>query len=141
MPALKISAPVVPVGVGASGAMAIPHDVATVGWYRFGALPGSTTGSAVFSGHVDAADQGVGVFARIGKLNPGDLIDVTDTAGVTRAFRVVAREEWTKGRVPLDRLFDRAGRPRIVLITCGGDFDREALSYDDNIAVTAVPVG
>ncbi len=134
-----MSAPVVPVGVSESGAMAIPHAVGTVGWYRYGTVPGSTTGSAVFSGHVDAADQGVGVFARIGDLGPGDVIEVTDTAGVTRPFRVVAREEWTKGRVPLDRLFDRTGRLRIVLITCGGSYDQQALSYDDNIAVTAVP--
>ena len=140
MPALKISAPVVPVGVNDSGEMAIPHDVGTIGWYRFGAVPGSTAGSAVFSGHVDSADQGVGVFAHVGDLNPGDLIEVTDHAGTTRGFIVIAREEWTKGQVPLGRLFDRSGRPRIVLMTCGGTFDREALSYDDNIAVTAVPV-
>ena len=35
---------------------------------------------------------------------------------------------------------DRGGAARLVLITCGGRFDQASLSYDDNIAVTAVPV-
>jgi hypothetical protein len=66
---------------------------------------------------------------------------VTDDAGTARTFSVLSREEWHKGEVPLDRLFDRSGDPRLVLITCGGSFNTSTLGYDDNIAVTAVPTG
>lgn len=52
---------------------------------------------------------------------------------------MVSREEWAKGEVPLDRIFDRGGSARLVLITCGGSFNNDTLGYDDNIAVTAVP--
>lgn len=120
--------------------MEIPADVDTVGWYRFGPVPGAPAGSAVLSGHVDDYRQGTGVFARIGDLEPGDTFSVTDAAGVTTPFQVVAREEWSKGEVPMDRLFDRGGESRLVLITCGGSFNSSTLGYDDNIAVTATPV-
>ena len=94
----------------------------------------------MLSGHVDDYRQGAGVFARIGDLGPGDVVRVVDDAGVSREFSVLSREEWNKGEVPLDRLFDRGGDPRLVLITCGGSFNNSTLGYDDNIAITAVPI-
>ena len=47
---IAAAAPVVAVGVDERGAMAVPEDVRTVGWYRFGSRPGSPSGSAVLSG-------------------------------------------------------------------------------------------
>jgi hypothetical protein len=41
--------------------------------------------------------------------------------------------------VPLSALFSHYGQPRLSLITCGGAFDANAHSYEDNIVVTAVP--
>ncbi len=140
LPALGVDAEVAPVGVDSEGLMEIPQDVDTVGWYRFGPVPGAAAGSAVLSGHVDDYQQGQGVFARIGDLGPADEIRVTDQNGSTRRFTVLSREEWSKGEVPLDRLFDRGGSPRLVLITCGGSFNSSTLGYDDNIAITAVPI-
>jgi sortase (surface protein transpeptidase) len=137
---LGIDAPIIAAGVAADGRVQVPPDVGTVGWYRFGPAPGAT-GSAVLVGHVDDQTQGAGVLARIGDLEPGDLIDVVGDDGKTRRFSVVAREQWPKEQTPMARLFDRGGQPRLVLITCGGHFDEERLEYDDNIAVTAAPIG
>lgn len=139
LPSLGLDAPVVPVGVEDDGLMEVPEDVRTVGWYRFGPAPGSAAGSAVLSGHVNDRTQGVGVFARIAELQIGDTVEVRLADGAAVAYRVVAREQWPKGEVPLDRLFDRGGSHRVVLITCGGVFDRGARNYEDNIAVTTVP--
>ncbi len=140
LPTLGVEAPVVPVGVESDGLMQIPEDVGTVGWYQYGASPGDSIGSAVLTGHVNDRNQGLGVFAQIGDLSPGDTLQVVDSIGTTRTFSVIARETWPKPEVPLDRLFDRTGEPRLVLITCGGIFDRSSGNYEDNIAVTAVPV-
>ena len=140
IPALGIDTVVVSVGVDDAGLMEVPQDVDTVGWYRFGPAPGAAAGSAVLSGHVDDYRQGPGTFARIGDLGPSDVVRVTDESGVSREFTVLAREQWNKGEVPLDRLFDRSGAPRLVLITCGGSFNSSTLGYDDNIAITAVPI-
>ena len=140
LPSLGVDTDVIPVGVDDSGAMEVPDDVSEVGWYKFGPAPGAAAGSAVLTGHVDDYRQGVGVFGRIGDLTPGDVVRVSDQAGVSREFSVVSREEWAKGEVPLDRLFDRGGASRMVLITCGGSFNDSTLGYDDNIAITAVPI-
>lgn len=141
LPTLGISAPVVPTGADARGAIEIPADVGTVGWYRYGPPPGSAKGSAVLTGHVDDHIQGVGVFARIGDLAPGDPVQMVDASGTVRRFTVISREQWHKQAVPFARLFDGGGAPRLVLMTCGGDFDSSTLSYTDNIAITAVPAG
>jgi len=139
LPTLGVDTSVIPVGIDEDGLMEVPEDVSTVGWYRFGPTPGAAAGSAVLTGHVDDVNQGVGVFGRIGDLGPGDALTVTDADGVGRNFTVLSREEWHKSEVPLDRLFDRAGEPRLVLITCGGAFNDSTLGYDDNIGITAVP--
>ncbi len=60
-----ISAPVRPEGVDRTGAMGLPPDPATAGWYRFGAAPSSSEGSVVLAAHVDAVGYGIGPFARL----------------------------------------------------------------------------
>lgn len=140
LPTLGIDSPVIPVGVTDGGILEVPEDVDDVGWYRFGPAPGGTAGSAVLTGHVDSARQGPGPFARLSELAIGDTVTVVDDTGATRSFSVLSREEWSKSEVPLDRIFDREGSPRLVLITCGGQFDASIGHYEDNIAITAVPV-
>lgn len=139
VPALGIDSPVVPVGVAVSGDLEIPADVHDIGWYRFGPAPGADVGSAVLTGHVDSRKQGPGPFSRLGELAEGDPITVVDDTGAARTFTVLSREEWPKSEVPVDRIFDRGGAARLVLITCGGDFDASSGHYEDNVAITAVP--
>ncbi len=141
LPTLDVRARVRPVGVDGAGQLEIPADVAAVGWYRFGPRPGDPAGSTVLSGHVDSAEQGRGAFFRLRELRPGDPVLVRDGAGRTRRYRVVAREEWPKSEVPLERIFSRGGAPRLTLVTCGGGFREDVRSYRDNVAVTAVPDG
>jgi hypothetical protein len=42
-------------------------------------------------------------------------------------------------QLPAAELFARTGPPRLVLVTCGGDFDPETGSYRANVVVHAVP--
>jgi sortase (surface protein transpeptidase) len=139
IPKIGVAAPVVPVGVTATGELDPPERVATVGWYRYSPPLRSAAGSTVLAGHVDDSEQGRGAFFRLGELRPGDTLSVVDRAGRQYPFRVVARQQWPKTAVPLDRLFALDGAYRLTLITCGGNFDPAARSYRDNIAVTAVP--
>ena len=139
IPRIGVDAPVDPVGLDARGDLAVPYQVQTIGWYQFGPAPGSVKGSAVLSGHVDSAQQGLGAFARLGDLQAGDLITVSDATGRRILYRVAAKEAFDKSDVPMAQLFSRAGAARLTLITCGGDFDSAARSYVDNIVVTAVP--
>jgi sortase (surface protein transpeptidase) len=141
IPALQVSSSVTGIGVERNGELEIPEDVRVVGWYEYGPRPGDKTGSVVMSGHIDSAEQGRGAFFRLGALRPDDEVFVRLSDGRTWRYRVVAREEWPKSEVPLDRIFGRGGAPRLTLVTCGGGFREDIGSYTDNIAITAVPVG
>jgi len=139
VPALGVDSAVDPVGVGPDGQMTVPAEVDRVGWYRFGPAPGGD-GSAVIAGHVDSRTQGLGAMAPLRNAAVGDEIVLTDAAGTTTRWRVVSRELIEKQVLPLDRLFTRAGPPRLTLITCGGPFLPEYRSYRDNVVVVAEPV-
>lgn len=141
LPTLGVRSEIRPIGVERDGKLEIPEDVRTVGWYRFGPRPGDTSGSTVLSGHIDSAEQGRGAFYRLGDLKPGDPVLLRASDGKVWRYRVVAREEWPKTVVPLDRIFSRAGAARLTLVTCGGGFQEDISSYTDNIAITAVPEG
>jgi sortase (surface protein transpeptidase) len=140
-PGLDAGAPVRAVGVDGRGEMEVPEDVRTVGWYRFGPGPGAPAGSAVLSGHVDDRVQGRGAFFGLTDLAEGDPVEVTLADGRVVGYRVVLVERVDKAVLPVDRLFARDGAPRLTLVTCGGEFDRAARSYRENVVVTAEPVG
>lgn len=139
IPAIDVSAQVVPVGLTKDDALGIPDDVALVGWYRLGVPPGADRGSAVLVAHRDGRGQGRGVFYDLGRLEVGDRVTVRTDAGESVDYSVVARESIRKQRLPYDELFSAAGPPRLTLISCGGPYDPENGGYQDNVVVTAVP--
>ena len=62
-----------PVGLHPDGALVIPDDVRTVGWWTGGSKAGEAFGSVVVAGHVDSAARGIGVFAaaQAARARPG----------------------------------------------------------------------
>lgn len=86
-----------------------------------------------------SSTQGEGAFFRLRELDQGDRLAVTGSDGQDRAYRVIARAEYQKTKIPLDRYFARDGDQRLTLITCGGPFDADTRRYRDNLVVTAVP--
>ncbi len=140
LPSIGVDAPVVRGGVDGRGAMEVPPDVRTAGWYRFGPAPGDAAGSSVISGHVDDREQGRGAFYRLADLAPGDPVQVVASTGRVLDYRVRDVRRLPKAGLPVDELFARGGPPRLTLVTCGGPFDRRARSYADNVVATALPV-
>ncbi|MFG1883483.1 class F sortase [Micromonospora sp. NPDC049102] len=137
---IGVTATVNAVGINArTNEFEVPPSVDQVGWYRYGPGLEADAGSVVIAGHVDSATQGKGAFFRLRELDQGDTLTATGSDGRARRYQVVAREEYAKTRIPLDRYFARDGKPRLTLITCGGPFDAKARKYRDNIVVTAVP--
>ena len=128
----------VPVGVADNGLMALPDTVAQVGWYEFGARPADRAGSTVLAGHVDTTREGLGPLSRLRELGPGAEIVVASQQGSARRYRVASVRKISKARVRLPELFARDGVERLVLITCGGPFDRRT-GYRDNVVVLAEP--
>ena len=136
IPSISVDNPIVSVGLNPDGSMEIPHDVKTVGWYEpTGVIPGDE-GTAVIAGHVDSRSQGPGAFFDLRHLALEDEI-VLEHEGIEQTWRVVARRAYDKNEIPIEDIFIDYGEPRLVLITCGGEFDRTARSYTDNTVVYA----
>lgn len=139
VPSVQIDIPVGPVGVEADGLMQVPDDIRTAGWYQYGPAPASTVGSTVITAHVDSFEQGLGPFAYLKELSAGAEVIVTAADGADYRYVVESVQNVEKKQLPLDQVFDRNGAPRLVLITCGGQFDENVLNYSDNIVVIANP--
>lgn len=140
VPALGLDMPVDPVGVAADGEMEIPPDADRAGWYRFGPGPASPQGTTLLAAHVDSRSSGIGPFAELHRLGPGDEVRLTTDDGATRPYVVVDVQKVPKDVAPLGDWFSREGDPRLVLVTCGGDWREDVGHYADNVVVTAEPV-
>ncbi|MCC2322344.1 class F sortase [Cellulomonas xiejunii] len=140
IPDLGLDMPIDAVGVEEDGTMEIPQDADRAGWYRYGPAPASPEGATVVAAHVDSWTTGIGPFSRLRDVPAGARVEVTTSDGVVHAYVVRDVTQVPKSDAPVEQWFDRTGAPRIVLVTCGGAFDREVGHYADNVAVTADPV-
>jgi LPXTG-site transpeptidase (sortase) family protein len=137
VPDLGIEAsPVVPVGVDSGGELEVPA-ASDVGWYRFGSPPGEP-GSSVLAAHI-AYDGVDGVFRHLAAVEIGAAVEVGLEDGTTVTYRIVGLADYEKAELPLDDVFDESGPDRLVLITCGGDFNPELRSYRSNVVAYAEP--
>ncbi|MBW4031679.1 MAG: class F sortase [Acidobacteria bacterium] len=139
VPAGGIDVTVEPVGVLADGQMELPANPRVAGWYRYGPDPESDAGGTVIAAHVDSLKYGLGPFSKLKLLSAGTKVQVTTADGVSHSYKIQTTQKILKTQLPIAQLFDRTGAPRLILITCGGQFDNTTLHYSDNIFVTAVP--
>lgn len=137
--AIGASLPVDPVGVAPDGQMEIPEDANRAGWYRFGAGPADDGGSVVVAAHAGSFVTPRGPLYDLRDAEVGQTVTLTDASGGTSTWTVTAVEQLGKVTIDFSRYFDREGPRRLVLITCGGRWDADRQSYDDNIIVTAEP--
>jgi hypothetical protein len=135
VPAAGIDAPLEGVGLDATGALAVPQDGTTAGWYAQGTVPGAS-GPAVLAGHVDGGGAPA-VFASLADLRPGDAVLVDRADGTTVTFVVTGVGRYPKSDFPTAAVYGPTTAPELRLITCGGAFDRAARSYLDNVVVYA----
>jgi sortase (surface protein transpeptidase) len=138
IPVLHVNANVVPVGVQSNGGLAVPDDVQHVAWYRNSPLLGQP-GTSILAAHVDL-NGSLGIFHDLPLLRPHDIVRVTDAAGATHTFTVVAGRLAPKSdptAIAALTSATRSGRPMLALVTCGGTVDYAKHSYRDNYIVLA----
>ncbi len=134
---ISVYAPVTPVGLAADGTVSTPplDDNNLTGWYSGGPSPGQR-GPAIIVGHVDGP-KGKSVFYNLGKMKPGDKIQVNLANHRVAMFSVYSVEVYPKGKFPGDRIYGDYSRPGLRLITCGGKWLGESRGYADNVVVYA----
>jgi sortase family protein len=136
---VAVDAPVAPARIDpAHGVLALPANLERAGWWRDGMAPGARSGAILIAGHVDSAHAGPGAFFKLHRTKPGDRVEVVTAGGSIYVYRVTSLRTYLKRALPTS-LYSSTGRPRLVLVTCGGPFDRASGHYRDNIVVTAVP--
>jgi sortase (surface protein transpeptidase) len=134
IPAIGVDTSLVPLSIDANGTLAAPERFDVAGWNRDGPEPGEP-GAAVIAGHVDSR-SGPAVFYRLRELTGGDRVLVDRADGSTVTFEVTGLAQYDKREVPSDSYASATG-VELRLVTCGGEFDRSAGSYRDNVIVSA----
>lgn len=122
-------------GLAPDGSVAVPplSKAWLAGWYDKGPTPGEM-GPAVLVGHVDTK-KGPAVFFSLGRMRPGDAVDVTRADGTVARFAVDSVEQVPKKHFPTGRVYGDLRYAGLRLITCGGGFDGH--HYVDNTIVFA----
>jgi sortase (surface protein transpeptidase) len=135
IPAIGVSAPVIPLYLNRDRTLQVPDNFSQTGWFVGGPEPGEN-GAAVIVGHVDSK-SGPAVFYRLRALRRGDRITVVLKNKSTVRFVVQSRIEVPKRHFPTKLVYGRTKGPTLRLITCDGAFDRSTGHYVDNAVVFA----
>lgn len=141
IPDLGIDVAVQPVGLDEQGRMGLFDDPSIAAWYQWGPAPASVAGSTVIAAHVDSLEYDLLPFSRLKDAGASTQIFVTDAAGTRHPYLVQSLSVSEKADVDWVAAFDRAGPPRLTLVTCGGEFDYENRRYLSNLVLTAMPAG
>jgi LPXTG-site transpeptidase (sortase) family protein len=135
IPAIRVSAPVIMLGLNPDRTLQVPKNFAETGWFANGPEPGER-GGAVIAGHVDSK-TGPAVFYRLRQLRRGDVIKIHLKDRSTVRFVVTSSMAVSKNRFPTKLVYSKGHYPELRLITCGGVFDRASGHYRDNYIVFA----
>lgn len=122
-----------------SGGFDLPHGASDVAWWASGAVPGTGVGSVVLAAHV-SYDGETGPFTRLSTLAPGSQVVVVSADGSRHVYAVQTSRSAPKTSLDRAELFRTTGPPALVMVTCGGAYDRSTHTFAENIVVTAVPV-
>jgi len=129
--AIDVDAPVIEVGVE-DRVLGVPDDPAELGRWSDGARPDDRTGSIVLTGHVDY--QGLpGALRPLDTLQPGEEAVLTGAGGQQARYVTERVDVFRKTALPYEDIFLYDVPERLVLITCGGTFDRSTGHYDSNV--------
>ncbi len=133
---IGVNAEVVQVGVNNAGRIGSPGSFQAVGWYTGSPAPGKA-GVAIIDGHLDNGLGLAGVFHNLDELKAGQEIVVEQHDGKILQFVVTERASYAYDeKVPA--LFAPSDTPRLVLITCEGDWLPAEKTYGKRLAVFAV---
>src|SRR5688572_2844899 len=120
--------------------LVVPEDPTKVGWWDGSSYVGDPYGSTVIAGHVDVFDRGIGFFFRLWNIKVGERV-VLSAGDVRQAYKITTVRQVPRTDLVDDaQVFDIDGPPRLVLITCAGEFRPELGGYSRNLIVVARPV-
>jgi hypothetical protein len=162
LPSLRLTAPVLGVGLNSKNVMDTPLGSASapvwreVFWYRGSGIPGDAT-TATIAGHVDDVLGRPAIFARLKDLRVGDTVTVRNTrTGLAVDFLVTRTITYTLKQTVdpavLAQIYGPGpvagqgpapspdGLSHLTLITCAGNWIGSAGTFDHRLVVFAVGI-
>jgi sortase (surface protein transpeptidase) len=131
IPTLGVDSELVRLDRNADGTVQVPESFHVAGWYQHSVSPGQI-GPSVFLGHVDSK-SGPGIFYGLGRLKPGDTVEVKRSDGRAVTYVITGVRQYPKTGFPTTDVYGNTPTPTIRLITCGGAFDSATGHYVSNI--------
>lgn len=139
IPVIGARSSLVDLGLNSDGTIATPpidEKDSKAGWYDRSPQPG-TLGPAILLGHIDSKSYGPAIFYDLGKLVPGDTVEVTRSDNTVAIFQVDGVREYQKAQFPTLQVYGNLDHAGLRLITCGGAFNNDTGHYESNIVVFA----
>ncbi len=136
IPAARVNAEVINVGVTKTNNLDVPPNFVQVGWYKYGPLPG-TDGNAVIDGHVDNGASIDGVFKHLRDVESGDLVSIKMSDGTLVRYEITGTEVVKTTEFPGHSVFHEGEGAILKIITCHGKFVKAMDTYDQRLIVTA----
>jgi hypothetical protein len=139
IPAIGVSTRLDRLGLTSAGDVEAPTSPEVAGWFTGSPRPGGV-GSSIIDGHLDSR-VGAGVFARLGRMHPGQRIYVIRGDHTVAVFKVTAVRTYSRAAFPSARVYGPAPNAELRLITCAGPFDTVTRAYLDSVVVYAALAG
>ena len=133
---INVNAYVQSVGVDQNKKVAVPNNVHLAAWFKDSARPGNN-GLSVIDGHVSGKTTD-GVFKNLKNLQKGDTFKIEKGDGTVIeyvVFNTVTVPESQASAILFSQ--DPTVSAQINLITCGGQFNKQARQYTDRVIVSA----
>jgi hypothetical protein len=129
------------VGTRRNGLLDVPDDIRVAGWWSGGSRVGDPFGSSLVAAHVDSRIQGLGPFASLLGVRPGDRVRLW-SRGLQQTFAVTSLRLRPRDIIgPHAYLHSPAGPRRLTLVTCAGPYDAARGGYQNLAVITAKPLG
>ena len=124
------------------GTLDVPSDIRVAGWWRGGSSLGDPFGSTLVAAHVDSFAQGLGPFASLLSVRPGQKVVLTSThlRAVLRGHLAAARAPGI-ARAPALDLHGAWPAATAHLVTCAGPYVADRGGYQNLAVITATPTG
>jgi LPXTG-site transpeptidase (sortase) family protein len=134
IPKIALDAKIESRGLDAKRNLDTPADPNDAAWYDLGPAPGQP-GNAILNGHVDWW-TGDAVFTHLGRMRPGDTVEVVRGDGQVVTFRVTSLQRVAaNARIP--SLFSPSADSTLTLITCMGVWNPITLTDSQRLIVSA----
>jgi sortase (surface protein transpeptidase) len=124
------------VGKDQYNAVGVPANIHFAGWYVESVKPGDT-GLSVIDGHVSSR-YGSALFAKLGKMQQNDIIQIEFGNNSVRQFQVVDKRELPETQTAKYLLAKREDiDQQLNLVTCGGTFNKTSDKYNNRLVIVS----